>query len=260
MKLVDLDDKKELHFLQKRIDKLKVEQHFCHGIVINEWTVMTAASCLMAGKEPIGIGKGQTRLEAYDGGLTRVLEQIVHIGAYHKQNVPNGYTQSDLAIVKLYSPLSFTPDSPVRPACLNLKASHIHHGSLSAAGLGRAFPQTIYKGMIIPQKIEDLMHTIKRMQFKDISQQRKSCVDHEELMCLESINSSVAICDGDFGTPLHHTMQGLSHVIGLASFSETEDSMGGYSSTCNRRSVFTRLSWNEAWIRKQLGDNFCEVR
>jgi hypothetical protein len=198
----------ELAYLQKRIDRLKADQHVCHGVVVNEWTVLTAASCLMSGKEPIGIGQGSTRVSVYDNGLKRISHQIVKVGYYQQLNTGDEYTQSDLAIVKLASPFSFNESSPIRPACFNLDDNRQLKGSLSSVGLGRTVRMMHRGSSSYPEGIEDLMHSLKALQFKDVSLERKVCTNHEHLMCMESLNSEGAVCDGDEGTPLHLTNQG----------------------------------------------------
>ena len=171
----------------------KVNKQKCDGIVLNERTILTSASCAPYLSERYEIKMGSNDLvELFDNAKAyQIAEVIRHPNfTYHKIMPVN-----DIALVRLKEPIAF--NSKVQPACFDVANTHLYAGQLNTIGHGHQ--------NVVHARLDGDSQRLKRGRFLkeiDLVDRTPELLYHDECwydayICVHGKNDKESICDGE---------------------------------------------------------------
>ncbi|CAB0040622.1 unnamed protein product [Trichogramma brassicae] len=243
--------------------------HFCGGVVIDEWFVLTAAHCLGLEKPdqkevqiPLSIVAGTHHLLDGTNNSTRVRVDVesVYIPAVYK---PEKTSPGDIAVLKLKEKLKLGPQYNVEKIRLPMPTYQLNYlNSLADAsalvmGFGYESMETEVVEKDNKTKIVELGGETRQilMKAKTIIISNKLCQTFFlnkigpgkmcALMREQPLDTQQGVCEGDSGGPMVYK----NRVVGIVSYSKRG---------CNdsyKPAVYTRVSAWYHFIENAMWDN-----
>ncbi|KAJ8407216.1 hypothetical protein AAFF_G00288920 [Aldrovandia affinis] len=212
---------------------------FCGGSILSEHWVITAAHCLVEGREDALIVRvGEHNVHYTDGR-----EQDHEVAEWRPHPLYNprmDLYNHDIALLRMRSPIRFT--DYVRPVCLGPKVfteALVEAGSMArVSGWGRLRFQGTEATVL--QKVE--LPFVDRTECKDSSSDRIS----RYMFCAGYYDQGKDSCQGDSGGPHTNRYHDTWFLTGIVSWGEECAKEGKYG-------VYTRVSHYYRWIRCVTG-------
>ncbi|XP_037276201.2 LOW QUALITY PROTEIN: chymotrypsinogen A [Rhipicephalus microplus] len=176
-------------------------QHFCGGALINDRYILTAAHCVWSRTSTIvRVHLGAYARRALDN--TEVIYKVEEVCA-HLNYKPSKRNSSDIAIIKLRDPVTFT--RTISPVCLPSHREELPLGSkYYVTGWG-----STTRGKFIEKSRE-----LKQAITEELPQNESACsMMMPELLC--GTHDYGSSCFGDSGGPLVHRKNGIWTLYGL---------------------------------------------
>lgn len=223
----------------------------CHGVVLNENTILTAASCL-----PIDEEYDQVKIK-YNG-----IEEpkSVHNVTFHPGfKASSDYSfVNDIALVHMKEKLNFTEAKTVKPACL--ATEHVkNYGQISAVGQGSTTAIEIDENGMA--RFYNPSKELKQAVLIDQTRRASACKDRKDTtICVHSKRREKdALCLGDVGTALEkENKHGQKIVVGIASLATHEiDEKTKIVKLCTSGATAARVSAYMPWIKETVKNEFC---
>jgi hypothetical protein len=179
------------------LDGVRGSVHLCHGIVLNEQTVMTLATCVTQ-RKPEAIGFGRNRIESYKSDLIRVSEVHIHPDFDLTKVEADVPVENNVALLRLSSRINFKMASAISPACLtHLSTRRVHpEPQLIASGLSNDGPKNSNLTTFEAQASSALLPR-KQQTYKQLWNSRP------QILRAGVMSESSPLCSRDQGTPLH---------------------------------------------------------
>ncbi|XP_071568274.1 chymotrypsin-2-like [Temnothorax nylanderi] len=213
---------------QVSLQDIKTEEHFCGGVIVDQYYILTAAHCVD--------GADVSTISANVGLINLQEPHAVHLieSSYiHEDYNPDDSWINDIALLKLQSPIKF---SPLVDAVTLTNQNFTAGTKAVVSGFGRLSFEGKKATRLYVADIEiadqAYCRNVYASKFKNI---------YDTQLCANEPTVEKGSCQGDSGGPL--TVNGM--LIGLVSWSHR-------CSDTIYPTVYTRISSYFFWIVKQI--------
>lgn len=178
------------------------EARLCHGIVLNENTVVAPATCV--NNVPVeAVGFERNSFESFTDNSIAITNVELH-PQFDSSAIQNEHPlENNIALLRLVNPINFRESAEIQPACLaQLDSKRVHpQPVLLASGLGNNWPDRSYHNALE-------LHSNGAGARSQQREYKRVGFTQSQILRAASIQSSSPLCTRDIGTPLHLLVNG----------------------------------------------------
>ncbi|XP_071568268.1 chymotrypsin-2-like [Temnothorax nylanderi] len=190
---------------QVSLQRIRTEEHFCGGVIISQYYILTAAHCL----ENVDVNTISANVGLIDLREPHAVHRIESSYIHEDYNV-DGQWRNDIALVKLQSPIKYSP--LVSPVILTKNQTIPAGTEVVVSGFGRLSFQGEKTTRLYVADIE----IVNQDYCRDVYRRFRNIYDTQ--ICANDETEEKGSCEYDSGGPVTQGEPGLEELIGLGSW------------------------------------------